>query len=53
MTDLIPLLGLPVFGAGAAWTYLIATSTLDEGLRWYDVSPMVVGGLMIVLGMGG
>lgn len=53
LTTLIALAGLLIFGWGLYWVWIVATSPLDEGLRWYDVVAPVVGAVMIVGALGG
>ena len=47
------LLGFLTFGWGMYWIYIVASSPLEEDLRWYDVLATVCGAVIMVSALGG
>lgn len=52
-STLLALLGLLIFGWGLYWIYIVASSPLEEDLRWYDVLATVCGAVIMVSALGG
>lgn len=52
-STLLALLGLLIFGWGLFWIYIVASSPLEEDLRWYDVLAVVCGAVIMVSALGG
>lgn len=52
-STLLALLGYLIFGWGLYWIYIVASSPLEEDLRWYDVLATVCGAVIMVSALGG
>lgn len=52
-STLLALFGFLIFGWGLYWIYIVASSPLEEGLRWYDVLAAVCGAVIMVSALGG